>query len=155
MPTVNLMPQLDNKAHKMILSVIRNSSGQKENVAEFFRYANKNDVQGPALISYFTKYNSLRDSFGEINNNNMHRYSHIENFIDDIVNSRPDIKAEAEKFVNILNQKYPKHLKARISAANQGAVKSDTIVPKSIGKKFMVRMNLFLDKLVEFCKPVE
>ena len=155
MPTVNFMPQLNNRAHDMVTSIVRNSDKQTKYVSEFFKYANKNDVQGQALIAYFTKYNNLRDSMNELRNHNIDRYTNIEKIIDGIVNSEPEIKSEAQKFVDTLVEKYPKHLRARISAASQGAVSSDGIVKKSFGKRFMVKMNLFFDKLVEFCKPVE
>lgn len=180
MPKVNPLGILNSKAYSMIAGIVTDSPRKQEYIHDFFDMANKYDVQGQALTSYYTALNNLKNNTSFMKKNNLNGINSFENYVADlIVKSHnaggADINSNKEvldTFVKRLNELYNKDgnktktLRARISLANQDAVNSSKIVKTSFRKKMIVRTCMLMDKLFEkgeaaynkiyeFCKPVE
>ena len=170
MPAINPINMLNAKAHNAVAGVATDSPLKKHYIQEFFEAANKkystgekeHNVQGLALLSYFTHLNSIKDNKGLINQRFMPNARNITNIILEEAKNSP-IKESADKFVEQLNKDYHNSLGMRILLAKNGIINSQNSVKKS---KIGVRICLMLDKMIdvfkpigekiqEFCKPVE
>lgn len=119
-------------AHDMIYSVVKNSPAKRTYIRNFYRAANDSQAPGNALISYYTELNKFKNNINIVNG------------IEKEIKKTPELRKEANKFLDTLSYLYPKSLDDRISIASQGAVVSDKVEPKSKFKKFMI----FLNKLI-------
>lgn len=182
MPKVNPVGMLNTKAHNMIAGYITDSPDKHKYAQEFFGFANKYNIQGPAVVSYFTSLHNMELNHQLTNNTTIKNVGDLRKYVRDLIAPKQEktvvnnievinadeaeAKAEAREFVKTLNEMYPKNLRTRISLSDQSAVLADKIKKVSWKTKALVRINLLLDKLMtkyepainkikEFCKPVE
>lgn len=179
MTKINPVGILNSKAHSMVLGLVTNSPNKEQYVTDFFKLANKYNIQGPALVSYYSALHDIENdgSIKRIYHNNA---QNVRKYVTDMlaaqqtktadsIGTKADesFKDEMNTFVEKLNEMYHKHLRLRISLADQGAVNTKNVLNKTPKRtKFLVRAALLIDKLVtkfepqmknlyEFCKPVE
>ena len=178
MTKINPVGVLNSKAQSMVMSLVNNSPNKDQYVGEFFKLANKYDLQGPALVSYYSALHNLENSSST--RKAPCSIPNVRKYIVDILTKEQtetadvsvpkigeSVKEEADIFADKLNKMYHKNLRARISLADQGAVNTSTALKKTpLITKMLVRANLLIDKLItkiepisqklyEFCKPVE
>ncbi len=131
-------------AKPMIMSMTKNSKDKAVHLENFFKAANTNGLQGPAIISYFTEVNRVNKNRKQFTEEALDRFDKLPDLIDSEVNKNPELAKETRTFIHSLKQMYPKTLDKRISLASQGAVTSDRVEPKSRLKRFMVFLNQLL-----------
>ena len=168
MPRVNPIGILNSRAHNVVAGYITDSPLKQQYLHEFLELANKYNVQGPAMNSYFTALHNLEEDKKLINRDSIGRVLGLKKYVRDLAapkkeeafsskfSQQKSTEQEAvDIFVQRLSEMYPRSLRKRISISDQGAVASDKLVRKSWGKNMMIKMNMLLDKLAEFCRPVE
>ena len=179
MPKVNPVGMLNTKAHNMIAGYITDSPDKHKYAQEFFGFANNYNLQGPAIVSYFSNLHGIAQDINITKHRSSNRVDNLKKFVRDLIAPKEEsskavntnledeaVKAEAQEFVNGLKKIYGKNLRARFSLADQGAVTMRKPKKTHWQTKMLVRINLLLDKLItkykpvykklyEFCKPVE
>ena len=126
---------LNSRASRMVSSLYRKSSDAEKHIGEFLRYANDNNIQGPALVSFYSKVQGVsKRIFPEPKLN-------IADVISDKVLKNKKLQDEADEFVSTLLENYPKTLRDRISLACQGCVDANEVKPQSKFRKFFVILN--------------
>lgn len=143
MPSISpITERLNYSARKMIETVAKNEPSKTTHIRDFFRTANDNHLQGPALVSYFTELNKAKYGKKSPIAEEMHNF--IEN-LEDTIKSVPVLKKLFHNFAIELMKKYPRTYDIRRSLAFQGAVTSDKVEPKSFFKKLMTRIEQFIN----------
>jgi len=143
--TDNLGTQLRSKTGEMLSKVIYGSpKNGAEAVKDYYHFVNENNLHGPAVVAYYTRINELKDYGKYVSQEISERISKVDKLIEEFAKKNPEVQAETDTFVKRLNRDYPNTLEDRISLANQGAVLSNRVEPKSKFKKFMVFLNRFM-----------
>ncbi len=133
-------------AAPMIRSITTNSKDKAAEIGKFFKAANTGNLQGPAVISYFTELNKVSANKRSLTKEAADRFDRLPDLIDKEARKNPDLKYEIDKFLFSLKLLYPKTLQNRVSLASQGAVTADKVEPKSRFKKFMVFVNRLISE---------
>lgn len=121
-------------AKNMINSVLYNKTNATQDALKFFKHANDNNIQGMALVSYYTELNKMPLSA---------KYNFPET-IQTINEKNKALNSETKKFISVLTKNYPKTLNDRISLASNGSVVDGGVKPKSVFKKILTVINRFM-----------
>ena len=120
---------LDYAANTMFRSLIKGSSSADKKIGQFFNLANNSNLQGQALVSYYSQAREI----GKIFPGASHEV------LNNAVNE--ELQKSADVFVKELNKSYPKTLQDRIALVSHGCVESGTVKPQSKFKKFLVSVS--------------
>ena len=121
-------------ANNMINSLFHNKSNANQDAYKFFKHANDNNIQGAALVSYYTKLNSMPE---------LAKDTIIEK-IYTISKNDKNLDSEVKKFASKFTEQYPKTEYDRISLASNSEVIDGEVKPKSVFKKFLTILNRFM-----------
>ena len=145
MPSISpITEKLNYSARKMIETVAKNEPSKTTHIRDFFRIANDNNMQGSAVVSYFTELNKAK--YGKKSPIAEMMYGFSER-IEKEIKAVPELKILFNNFSNEIMRKYPRTYDIRRSLAAQEAVIADKVQPKSRFKKFLVSFNKFLSVL--------
>ena len=135
MPSISpITDKLNYSARRMIESVAKNEPSKTTHIRDFFRTANDNNLQGPALISYFTEVNKAKYGKKSSIAEKMYGFTDL---MEDTIKSVPELIKLCNKFANEFIEKYPNTYILRRALAHQSAVTSDRVEPKSFFKKLI------------------
>ena len=126
---------LDYAANTMFRSLIKGSSSADKKIGQFFNLANNSNLQGQALVSYYSQAREI----GKIFPGASHEV--LNNAVMTRIYSNEELQNSADVFVKELNKSYPKTLQDRIALASHGCVESGTVKPQSKFKKFLVSVS--------------
>ena len=121
-------------ARKMIYNVLEQMPNAQQHVHNFLKHANDNNIQGAALVSYYTRFNKMPILAKNV----------IAETIDKACKNDEILHSESMKFVSALTKNYPKTLYDRISLASNGSVVDGEVKPKSVFKKILTVINRFM-----------
>ncbi len=144
MPSISPINQLNTYAKKMLTSIVKESPDKTQAVKTFFKHANENNLQGPAIIAYHTNFNNLKDIAHKQNFEIYSRIKCLPELVEKEITDNPEVEKEGKLFFDKLVSLYPNSIENRVSLASQGAVTADKVEPKSRIKKFFVLINRML-----------
>lgn len=122
-----------NRAAKTLLNDVASYSKNLDNsILDFLNIANKKDLQGPGIVSFFSELNELRKD-----NTRSFCYELIE-LIEERIKDNPVLKRRADFYMGKLNKKYPKYLSDRLTLANYNCVNSAGVKKQNVWKKMLV-----------------
>lgn len=144
MAKINPVDRLNVYAKQMINTTILDTSAKKTYIKNFFRTANDNQMEGTALVAYFTQYNKIMANRSNLSAGQQVRANNVLEHIEKEINDVPELYKQATQFKDSLEKNYPKTLGYRTSLASEGAVTSDCVEPKSKTKKILAFLHQFM-----------
>lgn len=138
------MAPVNFNTNQMVRGLVYNAENKPQLLGSFLKEANLRNLQGPALVSYFTEVNKITNNKKYLSREISDRLEKLPEIIESEVKKSPKLQYEADKFSLTLQHFYPKTLNKRIALASEGAVVEGKVEPKSKFKKFMVWLNQFL-----------
>ena len=141
---VNTSPitNLNNSAKLMVQSTINNSEN-KEYIKTFLQTANRNNLHGAALVSFYTELNNINAVRKRLTPEQGKRANKIPLLLENKIEQNKKLKREADIFIYSTKQKYPKTLNKRIALLEESAVIAEKILPKSKMKHIYAFLKLF------------
>lgn len=130
--------QLNKLARNMIRKTIYGSHDTDRVIRDFLKYANANDIQSPAMVSYHTELNAMKKGYSKVACDNLSDY------IYERIQRIPELKSEGDIFVSRLKNKYKDTLGERLFLAKNGYVVSNKVKPRSRFGKFLTSLNRFI-----------
>ena len=141
---INTSPitNLNNSAKLMVQSTINNTDS-KEHIKNFLQTANRNNLHGVALVSFYTELNKINNVRKCMTSEQSKRDNKIPLLLENKIELNKDLKTEADIFIYSTKQKYTKTLDKRIALLEESAVIAEKILPKSKMKHIYAFLNLF------------
>lgn len=114
--------QLNIYAKKAVNDVIQHKADAENSVNSLLKYANENQLQGPAVLSIFSRFNALRKNKNAYSKDVAKRIENFPDLFEFEVQKNKSLKKEGDKFIDSLTKSYPKTLGLRTAIAYNGSV---------------------------------
>ena len=143
-------------AHDMIHNIAKNSPAKNASIGNFLKAANKTGQQGNALIAMHSewakaqeKYKPTYKNFFDLKRDEMnYRVSHLRKEINHAAETDKTVGSEYIKFIDALNENYPKTGFKRLSILDLGGVVEGKVEPTSKPRKLLIKVSEFINKII-------